>query len=133
MADDIPAKAAKTSGVRDLHVNSPETKDYIIYEIEMILNSRSKSVKELGFSLPPQQLIDDLQNRLLMEERNYNREKLKNDVAASVVKLNAEQLQIYNLIINACKSKRQELVFVYGHGGTGKTFLWKTIINTLRS
>nr|GEV15652.1 nucleic acid-binding, OB-fold protein [Tanacetum cinerariifolium] len=27
----------------------------------------------------------------------------------------------------------QELVFVYGHGGTGKTFLWKTIIFSLRS
>ncbi|GJR01918.1 DNA helicase [Tanacetum coccineum] len=26
-----------------------------------------------------------------------------------------------------------ELIFVYGHGGTGKTFLWKTIISTLRS
>nr|GEU82985.1 DNA helicase [Tanacetum cinerariifolium] len=25
-----------------------------------------------------------------------------------------------------------ELIFVYGHGGTGKTFLWKTIISSLR-
>nr|GEV69872.1 DNA helicase [Tanacetum cinerariifolium] len=26
----------------------------------------------------------------------------------------------------------EELIFVYGHGGTGKTFLWKIIISTLR-
>lgn len=26
----------------------------------------------------------------------------------------------------------KELFFVYGHGGTGKTFLWKTIICALR-
>ncbi|GKB40209.1 DNA helicase [Tanacetum coccineum] len=26
-----------------------------------------------------------------------------------------------------------ELIFVYGHGGTGKTFLWQTIICTLRA
>lgn len=24
-------------------------------------------------------------------------------------------------------------MFVYGHGGTGKTFLWKTVISTLRA
>ncbi|GJT15509.1 DNA helicase [Tanacetum coccineum] len=28
--------------------------------------------------------------------------------------------------------RSQELVFVYGHGGTGKTFLWKTLIFSLR-
>nr|GEV62223.1 putative nucleotidyltransferase, ribonuclease H [Tanacetum cinerariifolium] len=27
----------------------------------------------------------------------------------------------------------QELIFIYGHGGTGKTFLWKTIIYALRA
>ena len=74
MADDIPARASQTSGVRNLHLNAPDIKDYIIYEIEMILNSRSKSVQEFGFSLPPQHLIEQLQNKLLMEKRNYNRE-----------------------------------------------------------
>ena len=133
MADDIPKKASQTSGVRNLHVNSPEIKDYIIYEIEMILNNCSKSVKDFGFSLPPQHLLDDLQNRLLMEERNYNRDKLKEEADRSVVKLNIEQQEVYNIIINACRKKEQEMVFVYGHGGTGKTFLWQTIINTLRS
>ena len=29
--------------------------------------------------------------------------------------------------------KKQALVFVHGHGGTGKTFLWHTIINRVRS
>ncbi|GJV30342.1 DNA helicase, partial [Tanacetum coccineum] len=32
-----------------------------------------------------------------------------------------------------CLNNKQELVFVYGHGGTGKTFLWKTIIFALRA
>ncbi|GJU29198.1 DNA helicase [Tanacetum coccineum] len=41
--------------------------------------------------------------------------------------------KVYDLIINASKDGRQELLFVYGHGGTGKTFLWKTVISTLRS
>ncbi|GKE78900.1 DNA helicase, partial [Tanacetum coccineum] len=48
-------------------------------------------------------------------------------------KLNDKQRHIYNLIMDACFHNNQELVFVYGHGGTGKTFLWKTIIYALRS
>nr|GEU89582.1 DNA helicase [Tanacetum cinerariifolium] len=47
--------------------------------------------------------------------------------------LHYEQKTIYDLIINANLNNRQELIFVYGHGETGKTFLWKAIISTLRS
>ncbi|GJZ46103.1 DNA helicase [Tanacetum coccineum] len=46
--------------------------------------------------------------------------------------LNENQRQIFNLIVNACFNNQQQLVFVYGHGGTCKTFLWKTILYTLR-
>nr|GEU40512.1 DNA helicase [Tanacetum cinerariifolium] len=28
---------------------------------------------------------------------------------------------------------KQEMIFVYGHGGTGKTSLWRTLINSMRS
>ena len=73
--------------------------------------------------MPPQHLLDQLENRLLMEEKNYNREELKEEVARSMVKLNEEQRNIYNLRIDACNKKEQQLIFVYGHGGTGKTFL----------
>ncbi|XP_076927126.1 uncharacterized protein LOC143590569 [Bidens hawaiensis] len=35
--------------------------------------------------------------------------------------------------MSATSSNQQTLCFVYGHGGTGKTFLWTTIIAALRS
>ncbi|GKA33004.1 DNA helicase [Tanacetum coccineum] len=75
----------------------------------------------------------DLQNNLLMEEKNYKCDLLKQDAAQSVPKLNRDQKTIYDLIIGASLRKQQELLFIYGHGGTGKTFLWKTIITSLRS
>jgi nucleoside-triphosphatase THEP1 len=37
------------------------------------------------------------------------------------------------MLLNLSLKKRQELIFVHGHGGIGKTFLWRTIINRLRS
>ncbi|GJT07435.1 DNA helicase [Tanacetum coccineum] len=70
---------------------------------------------------------------LLMEERNYNRVALMHAKNEYVPRLNNEQRIIYDLITDASANNWQELLFVYGHGGTGKTFLWKTLISALRS
>ncbi|GJY41898.1 DNA helicase [Tanacetum coccineum] len=70
---------------------------------------------------------------MLMEEKNYKRDLLKQDSAQLVPKLNHDQKNIYDLIIGASSSKQQELLFIYEHGGTGRTFLWKTIISSLQS
>ncbi|GKB77068.1 DNA helicase [Tanacetum coccineum] len=53
--------------------------------------------------------------------------------AESVSRLNGPHRKIYDLIIDTNAANQQELIFVYGHGGTGKTFLWKTIISALHS
>ncbi|GJU88439.1 DNA helicase [Tanacetum coccineum] len=60
-----------------------------------------------------------LANRLLMEERNYNQQELMQERDELVPNLNTEQRKIYDLIIDANVKKQQELIFVYGHGGTG--------------
>nr|GFB76427.1 DNA helicase [Tanacetum cinerariifolium] len=44
-----------------------------------------------------------------------------------------EAKKIYHLIMGASLANQQELLFVYGHGGIGKTFLWKTVINSLQA
>ncbi|GKA06643.1 DNA helicase [Tanacetum coccineum] len=133
MQDDIPAKISEATGIVNYHVNTPELQDHILYELETILNGFGKSVKEFGLPSPSERLLKDLKNKLLMEEKNYKRDTLMQETALLVPKLNEDQKQIYNLIINASEQSRQELLFVYGHGGTGKTFLWKTIISSLRS
>ncbi|GKD72973.1 DNA helicase [Tanacetum coccineum] len=37
------------------------------------------------------------------------------------------------MVLRAANENKQEMIFVYGHGGFGKTFLWRTLINTMRS
>nr|GEW37107.1 DNA helicase [Tanacetum cinerariifolium] len=94
---------------------------------------------EMGHDIPRRVLerdvIDMLANRLFMEEKNYNlvQQELMQERDESVLKLNTKQQKIYDLIIDANLKKQQELIFVYGHEGTCKTFLWKTIISTLHS
>ena len=44
-----------------------------------------------------------------------------------------EQRHIFNLIINAVNRQAGGMFFLYGYGGTGKTFMWKTLASALRS
>ena len=47
--------------------------------------------------------------------------------------LNCNQRNIYDAVIDSILRNKCDFLLVYGHGGTGKTYLWKTIICRLRS
>nr|XP_027062743.1 uncharacterized protein LOC113689113 [Coffea arabica] len=49
------------------------------------------------------------------------------------LKLNSEQKNAYDLILAACFSTQGEAFFIDGPGGTGKTFLYRSLLATLRS
>ncbi|KAM0015611.1 putative DNA helicase [Helianthus debilis subsp. tardiflorus] len=127
MADDI----IQTHGL----LNEEDIKQYVLYEIQLLLRSEANpsSLKNFGLPLPQENLLSSLANKLLMEEKNYDRLQLSSDHECYRRQLNSQQNAIYQLVIQTLTSNGQILLFVYGHGGTGKTFLWKTIISALRS
>jgi len=47
--------------------------------------------------------------------------------------LNDEQIHVYQDIMTAVLSKKGGFFFLYGYGGIGKTFMWKTLSAGLRS
>ncbi|GJR16421.1 DNA helicase, partial [Tanacetum coccineum] len=92
-----------------------------------MLNAYSKSLKDFGLPMPPEDMLLILQNRLLMEETNYDQELLLQEKNFLLPRLNKEQRLKFDEITNAVRSNTQRLIFVYGHGGTGKTFIWKAV------
>lgn len=70
---------------------------------------------------------------LLREETSYNIEELQREHALIHPKLNEEQQRVYNIIIKYVHDHAGDFFFLYGHGGTGKIFLYKAIITRLRS
>ncbi|KAL3627507.1 hypothetical protein CASFOL_028870 [Castilleja foliolosa] len=112
-----------------------DVQESILLELEKLLNSAtpSKSLADYGLPLPSPAALASVGNRLLMEEMCYNRAKLAADHQQSFLLLNSDQLQIYNSVLSSYQTGSQVLFFVYGHGGTGKTFLWTTIISYFRS
>ncbi|XP_020881833.1 ATP-dependent DNA helicase PIF1-like [Arabidopsis lyrata subsp. lyrata] len=80
---------------------------------------------------PTQEGIDH-SNRFITEEKNYNRDKLREDHDEWVNKMTSEQKGIYDEIIGAVLENSGGVFFVYGFGGTGKTFMWKTLFAAVR-
>lgn len=108
---------------------------YVLYEIELLLRSGTSatSLTAFGLPMPKAEMLVALTNRLLMEEKNFDRKKLIEDHESYRATLHPEQKLIYEYVITSLTRNEQVLAFVYGHGGTGKTFLWTTIISALRS
>ncbi|KAH9668825.1 ATP-dependent DNA helicase [Citrus sinensis] len=86
-----------------------------------------------GMPLPNSSLIRDSGNRLVNEELDYDRDQLKKLHEKSFAALNACQKSAYEAIMHSVDNEEGRLFFINGHGGTGKTFLWNTIIAKLRS
>ena len=106
-------------------MNESELKGGILYELEAALAQYGKSLGNFGLPMPPDQLLAILTNRAVMEEKCYNRADLARESDRLIPRLNADQRLIFDIIMSAAETSTQQLMFVYCHGGTGKTFLWK--------
>lgn len=133
MSDDIPQMLADLLHIPQLNLNDEELQGGILYELEAILRFYGKSVVEFNLRLPPLHLLEILKNRTVMEERSYDTEVMATERDRLLPNLNTQQRKIFDTVTEAVSNGRQELMFVYGHGGTGKTYVWKSIIYTLRA
>lgn len=102
--------------------------------IENILRSKNSSLQ--NWTTMPKPIINDQvtqDNQLLQDEVNYPREELRVKHDEWLGQLTDEQRSVYEQIIGAVNCKTGGVFFVYGFGGTGKTFLWNILSAAVRS
>ncbi|XP_071695779.1 uncharacterized protein [Rutidosis leptorrhynchoides] len=121
MSEDIPLRAAASLKMAKLHINSDVLHNYVLYEVEILLNQCGKTLNDFALPPLPYDLLLDLANCLIMEERNYDRESLSEELYHLESRMNVKKKRIYELIRDASSNNRTELVFVYGHGGTASS------------
>ena len=108
--------------------------NHALFEIEQILVKSGRSLKEFdGIKYPNVSTIRENINQLLQEELDFDRLELVAEHKKILNELNVDQRKIYDAVIQDVACNSGGLYFVYGHGGTGKTYLWKTLIACLRS
>ncbi|GKB09391.1 ATP-dependent DNA helicase PIF1-like protein [Tanacetum coccineum] len=74
-----------------------------------------------------------MDNRHIREALNFDMNKSRIEHERLHPLLNPKQRLIYERVIDSVYNQRGQFYFVYGPGGTGKTFLYNTIIARLRT
>ncbi|KAK6021271.1 hypothetical protein OSTOST_13057 [Ostertagia ostertagi] len=127
LSDDLEYLTRQETNNPSLVLSEDALRNRALYEIEQVLIVRGKDLE--CFALPPTTFVPDVAagNRLIQEQLNYDQAADTNEA-----RLNADQLLAYQTILDSVTSQEGKLFFLDGPGGTGKTFVWTTLLARLR-
>ncbi|XP_031127813.1 uncharacterized protein LOC116029909 [Ipomoea triloba] len=117
-----------------LRLSDDEKKNLGLLELELLLQLYNKCLKD--YPQMPNPNYDDAllaNNRLLFDELNYDRQAMREESEKMESQLTDEQFVVYDTILSDIQNQSGGLFFVYGYGGTGKTFVWKALSSKIRS
>ncbi|XP_023741779.1 uncharacterized protein LOC111889853 [Lactuca sativa] len=116
-----------------LSLNEDQIKNLFLFEIEQILLRNNSSLKKFTrMPLPDIDYVSSSNNRLISEELDYDIPNLKNEFDRLSIALTSKQQNIFDDIMTAINNNEGGIFFVYGYGGMGKTYLWKTLSTAVR-
>ncbi|CAL1357030.1 unnamed protein product [Linum trigynum] len=130
-ADDFSYQAGR--GLNLQHFQAPDEylKNQVIKHIETLLHSHFRSLADFGLPQPTDYAHSLVSNRLICEQLNYDvcmQKRLADEIFSA---LNRGQQDAYHSIMTSVEQGLEKFFFLYGHGGTGKTYLYNTIIAKL--
>ncbi|XP_074305818.1 uncharacterized protein LOC141641040 [Silene latifolia] len=114
LSDDILHRRRTELRNPDLQLTDKQLQNYALSEIESWLQRNGSSL-------------------LLADELSYDKDALKKEHEVLTSSMTDEQKSIYRKIMFSVENGQGGVYFVYGYGGTGKTFLWKTLCAGIRS
>ncbi|KAL1355887.1 uncharacterized protein [Arachis hypogaea] len=134
LSDDILYRRRHELRYPDLTMSQDELQTFCLLEVERLLQSNGKSLRNYaGMPVPNNSLVSQFSNLMLLRELQYDTVSLSREHDADLLKLNEEQRVVYDKIIDCVSNKKDGFFFVYGFGGTGKTFLYRVLSARLRS
>jgi hypothetical protein len=124
LSDDIEAMTRCERADPTVTLPEDALKDRALYEIDQVLIRNGHRLEDFP-TLPKSNYIPSVHggNRLVQEELAYDRHSLTTDANNVEDRFNDDQRNAYETILNAVTNKQGKLFFVYGSGGTGKTFV----------
>ncbi|XP_015964850.1 uncharacterized protein LOC107488606 [Arachis duranensis] len=105
----------------------------IVYDV--IYDAFKEAYYTLGILQDDKEFVDailEANDRFLMDEMNFDRELLREELKDSLKSMTHEQKNAYYQILNAISMDLGGFYFVYGYSDTGKTFLYRTLSVSLR-
>ncbi len=133
MSDDIEAMTHYERDDLTVTLFEDSLKDRALYEIDQVFMRNGHYLEDFP-TLPKSNYIPSIHggNRLVQEEPDYDQHSLTINVDNAEDRFNDDQHTAYKTILNVVTNKEGKLFFVYGSGGTGKTFVWTTLLSHLQ-
>ncbi|CAA7029291.1 unnamed protein product [Microthlaspi erraticum] len=82
---------------------------------------------------PNKAMLKDLNNTYITEENSYDEEEQQREHETLLASLNDEQRLVFGGVMDSIECGKGQFFFLNGAGGTGKTYLYQTIITKIRS
>ncbi|KAL8487716.1 hypothetical protein ACS0TY_024155 [Phlomoides rotata] len=111
-----------------------QLKNFALIEIEKLLQMNGNSLSRFStMLLPEDSLVSETNNRMIYEELSYDCAELQEEFESRCLSLTKEQKEVQQQILEAVSSQSGGVFFLYGYGGTRKTFIWKNLSSALRA
>ncbi|XP_058774037.1 uncharacterized protein LOC131648280 [Vicia villosa] len=118
----------------DLLLSDNDLQNLTLLALENLLQANRRSLSEFkSIPNPNGYVIQQLGNRLIYDERNYDISTMRAEFNNLFNALTDEQRSIYDKIIYAVNAQKGGVFYLHGYGGTGKTYMWRTLASALRS
>jgi len=132
LSDDIETMTCREHDDLAITLSEDALKDFALYEIDQVFICNGQRLEDFP-ALPKSNYVPFVHggNRLVQEELAYDQHSLTTDADNAEDRLNDDQCSTYEIILNVVTNKDGKLFFVYGSGGTSKTFIWTTIMSRL--
>ncbi|KEH36233.1 PIF1-like helicase [Medicago truncatula] len=100
----------------------------------MLLQENGRSLNDFKSMLRPNAAdMPTFTNKIIIDELNYNKDELEKTHADMLLMLTDEQGSVQDKIMESVGSDDNGFFFLYGYGGTGKSFIWKSLSAVVRS
>jgi hypothetical protein len=132
LAEDIQHRIRCSLSDPSFVVPANELKDMLLDELSAVFAKNGCSISDHALPLKSVHDAGARVNTLISDELSQDYESLLKTAEAMREQLNEDQKIAFKSIIERVRDEKPGLFFVSGHGGTGKTFLWNTIVAYLR-
>lgn len=130
ICDDLPYRL-RTMGF--LSIAREEVYDYGLYLLNEILQESNRTLENCNM---PRYIYDWGEmstNKLISQQLAYNREEEQSMANDQINSLNNDQHDAFNNIWDSISTEKGGCYFIDGWGGTGKTYLYRTLCHAVRA
>ncbi|XP_071697769.1 uncharacterized protein [Rutidosis leptorrhynchoides] len=134
LSDDLKHEVPEKLRTNDVDKLRKVLHNLALAKIEIELNRSGSTLKNIpNMPFPDYEFINTSCNMLIQDELNYDIAALEEEHRNLCASMTPEQKRVYDTIVATFDQQAAGVYFLYGYGGTGKTFVWKTLAAAIRS